>query len=133
MRSQKRRREAGSPALIVKRQDRIARCAVSIPRTGRVHRPKRERFDSALGYINTIAAQFSQDYVTNLAERTQGIKGMEQVQVTVAQRPWYNPDFNGRWFFVPGAISAVFELVPSTKTWSGAPWPLRRLTIPPPH
>ena len=29
----------------------------------------------ALGYINTIAAQFSQDYTTDLAERTQGIKG----------------------------------------------------------
>ena len=61
----------------------------------------------ALGYINTIAAQFSQNYVTDLAERTQGIKGMEQVQVTVAQRPWYNPDFNGRWFFVPGVIATV--------------------------
>ena len=61
----------------------------------------------ALGYINTIAAQFSQDYVTDLAERTQGIKGMEQVHVTVVQRPWYNPDFNGRWFFVPGVIATI--------------------------
>jgi ABC-2 type transport system permease protein len=62
---------------------------------------------NALGYINTIAAQFSQDYVTDLAERTQGIKGMQQVQVIVAQRPWYNPDFNGRWFFVPGVIATI--------------------------
>jgi ABC-2 type transport system permease protein len=61
----------------------------------------------ALGYINTIAAQFAQDYVTDLAERTQGIRGMEQVQVTIAQRPWYNPDFNGRWFFVPGVIATI--------------------------
>jgi len=61
----------------------------------------------ALGYINTIAAQFSQDYVTDLAERTQGTKGMEQVQVTAVQRPWYNPDFNGRWFFVPGVIATI--------------------------
>jgi ABC-2 type transport system permease protein len=61
----------------------------------------------ALGYINTIAGQFSQDYVTDLAERTQGIKGMKQVQVMIAQRPWFNPDFNGRWFFVPGVIATI--------------------------
>ena len=62
----------------------------------------------ALGYINTIAAQFSQDYTTDLAERTQGIQGlMRQVQVTLVQRPWYNPDFNGRWFFVPGVIATI--------------------------
>ncbi|MGP0088839.1 MAG: ABC transporter permease [Xanthobacteraceae bacterium] len=62
----------------------------------------------ALGYINTIAAQFAQDYVTDLAQRIQGIQGtMEQVQVTIAQRPWYNPDFNGRWFFVPGVIATI--------------------------
>jgi ABC-2 type transport system permease protein len=62
----------------------------------------------ALGYINTIAAQFSQDYVEDLTQRTQGIKAMNNlVQVTVAQRPWYNPDFNGRWFFVPGVIATI--------------------------
>jgi ABC-2 type transport system permease protein len=61
----------------------------------------------ALGYINTIAGQFSQDYVTDLAERTQGTKGMKQVQVMIAQRPWFNPDFNGRWFFVPGVIATI--------------------------
>jgi ABC-2 type transport system permease protein len=62
----------------------------------------------ALGYINTIAAQFSQNYTTDLAERTQGIQGlMRQVQVTLVQRPWYNPDFNGRWFFVPGVIATI--------------------------
>jgi ABC-2 type transport system permease protein len=61
----------------------------------------------ALGYINTIAAQFSQDYVADLAHRTQGIKGAQQAQVTIAQRPWFNPDFNGRWFFVPGVIATI--------------------------
>ncbi len=42
----------------------------------------------ALGYINTIAAQFSLDYTADLAERIQGINGMEQVHVDVEQRPW---------------------------------------------
>lgn len=61
----------------------------------------------ALGYINTIAAQFSLDYTADLAERIQGINGMEQVHVNVEQRPWYNPDLNGRWFFVPGVIATI--------------------------
>jgi ABC-2 type transport system permease protein len=63
----------------------------------------------ALGYINTIAGEFSQDYVSDLVQRTQGIKGAEQAQVSVTleQRPWFNPDFNGRWFFVPGVIATI--------------------------
>jgi len=61
----------------------------------------------ALGYINTIATGFAQDYATDLAQRGQGVQGMRQVQVTVEQRPWFNPDLNGRWFFVPGVIGTL--------------------------
>jgi ABC-2 type transport system permease protein len=63
----------------------------------------------ALGYINTIAGEFSQDYAADLAQRTRGIQGemLAGVQVTVEQRPWFNPDFNGRWFFVPGVIATI--------------------------
>jgi ABC-2 type transport system permease protein len=62
----------------------------------------------ALGYINTIASGFAQDYVVDLMHRFQGIKAdTNLVQVTLAQRPWYNPDFNGRWFFVPGVIATI--------------------------
>ena len=60
----------------------------------------------ALGYINTIAAQFSQDYTHRSGAADPGHSGAErQVQVTLEQRPWYNPDLNGRWFFVPGVIA----------------------------
>ncbi|MGD0024556.1 MAG: ABC transporter permease [Xanthobacteraceae bacterium] len=61
----------------------------------------------ALGYVNTIAAGFAQDYATDLAQRIQGVQGMRQVQVTVEQRPWFNEDLNGRWFFVPGVIGTL--------------------------
>ncbi len=61
----------------------------------------------ALGYINIIAAEFAQDYATDLMQRVQGAQGMRQVQVTLEQRPWYNPDLNGRWFFVPGVIGTL--------------------------
>jgi ABC-2 type transport system permease protein len=62
----------------------------------------------ALGYINIIAAGFAQDYAVDLLQRVAGIQAeKEVVQVTVEQRPWYNPDFNGRWFFVPGVIATI--------------------------
>ena len=61
----------------------------------------------ALGYINLIATGFAQDYATDLMQRVQGVQGMRQVQVTVEQRPWFNPDLNGRWFFVPGVIGTL--------------------------
>ncbi len=61
----------------------------------------------ALGYIKTIATDFAQDYTADLAQRLQGVDGMEQVHVNVEQRPWYNPDLNGRWFFVPGVIGTI--------------------------
>ena len=61
----------------------------------------------ALGYVNTIAAQFSQDYASDLARRIGGMQGTRQVQVTLEQRPWYNEGLNGRWFFVPGVIGTL--------------------------
>lgn len=61
----------------------------------------------ALGYINTIAAKFAQDYVIDLAQRTGGMQAMRSVQVMLEQRPWYNEDLNGRWFFVPGVIGTL--------------------------
>jgi len=61
----------------------------------------------ALGYVNTIVAGFAQDYSTQLAESTLGVRGMRQVQVTLEQRPWFNEDLNGQWFFVPGLIGTL--------------------------
>jgi len=61
----------------------------------------------ALGYVNTIASGFANDYVTDLTERTLGVKGESQTHVTIEQRPWFNEDLNGRWFFVPGLIGTL--------------------------
>jgi ABC-2 type transport system permease protein len=61
----------------------------------------------ALGYVNTIAADFAKTYGTDLVQRISGVKGGRQVQVTLEQRPWFNPDLNGRWFFVPGLIGTL--------------------------
>ena len=61
----------------------------------------------ALGYINIIAAGFAEDYATDLAQRVEGVRGARPIQVTLEQRPWFNPDLNGRWFFVPGVIGTL--------------------------
>ncbi len=60
----------------------------------------------ALGYVGEVAAKFSQDYATDLAQRLHGAEA-RATQVVVEQRPWYNPDLNSRWFFVPGVIATV--------------------------
>jgi ABC-2 type transport system permease protein len=61
----------------------------------------------ALGYVNTIAADFAKGYATDLSQRSFGTAGARQVQVVLEQRPWFNPDLNGRWFFVPGLIGTL--------------------------
>jgi len=65
----------------------------------------------ALGYVNTIAAGFAQDYAADLAQRTLGVKGMNEAHVTIEQRPWFNPDLNGQWFFVPGLIGTLTLII----------------------
>jgi len=65
----------------------------------------------ALGYVNEIAAQFSQDYVNDLQRRTVAGLSLRPVQITLEQRPWYNEDLNSRWFFVPGLIGTLLQII----------------------
>ncbi len=46
-------------------------------------------------------------YATDLAQRTSAGLSLRQAQITLDQRPWYNPDLNGHWFFVPGVIGTL--------------------------
>lgn len=61
----------------------------------------------ALGYLNIIVDDFSADYATDLVRR--GLAGPHPKMVTIGleMRPWYNPDLNGRWFFVPGVVASL--------------------------
>lgn len=61
----------------------------------------------ALGYVGQIAGDFGQTYAQNLAERTGRLQGKPIVSVEVAERYWYNPNLNSRWFFVPGVIGTL--------------------------
>ncbi len=70
----------------------------------------------ALGYFNQIANRFAQDYALDLMRRTGRAPQAKLVQVTLEQRPWYNPDFNGRWFFVPGVVGTLMLVMIVTLT-----------------
>ena len=60
----------------------------------------------ALGYIGTITQRFSQQYLDDHVMRTMPqfarIPSLELVQ-----RPWFNPNLDSTWFFVPGTIGAL--------------------------
>jgi ABC-2 type transport system permease protein len=61
----------------------------------------------ALGYAGQIAGAFGQGYAQELAQRTGKALGRPVVSVNLAERYWYNPNLNNRWFFVPGVIGTL--------------------------
>jgi ABC-2 type transport system permease protein len=61
----------------------------------------------ALGYVGEIAAAFSQDYASDLLQRIRAGPSARLVQINLEPRPWFNPDLNSRWFFVPGVIASL--------------------------
>ncbi|OYV45473.1 MAG: ABC transporter permease, partial [Burkholderiales bacterium 21-58-4] len=60
-----------------------------------------------LGYVGQIAGSFGQRYALDLAQRTGRALGRPMINVTMAERYWYNPNLNSRWFFVPGVIGTL--------------------------
>ncbi len=61
----------------------------------------------AVGYVNQIANQFSQDYARNRLNQVMPAMVANVPQIDLAPRPWYNPDLNSQWFFVPGVIGSI--------------------------
>jgi len=61
----------------------------------------------ALGYVNQIARKFAQDYQQDRIRRINPALAQKVPKVELEQRPWYNPDLNSRWFFVPGVIGSL--------------------------
>jgi len=60
----------------------------------------------ALGYIGSITQRFSQQYINDRVMRV--MPALSRVpSVELVQRPWFNPDLNSTWFFVPGTIGAL--------------------------
>lgn len=65
----------------------------------------------ALTYVNRIATTFAQDYETDRLARTSPTHLALLPRVDLAARPWYNPDLDSRWFFVPGVIGSLMLVI----------------------
>jgi ABC-2 type transport system permease protein len=61
----------------------------------------------ASAYMNQIALGFAKDYQRDRINRISPQLTERLPSVELAQRPWYNPDFRSRWFFVPGIIGSL--------------------------
>jgi len=61
----------------------------------------------ALGYINEIANGYAQDYAKANLMRTAPAIAVHLPDVELARRPWYNPNLESQWFFVPGTIGSI--------------------------
>ncbi len=61
----------------------------------------------AMDYIGQIVTRFGNDYQRDYMNRVapQYLPFLPTVQME--QRPWYNPDLNSQWFFVPGVIGSL--------------------------
>jgi ABC-2 type transport system permease protein len=61
----------------------------------------------AIGYINQIATRFAADYKLQLADRLRPSLSTFAPNIQLQERPWYNPNLESRWFFVPGVIGTL--------------------------
>jgi len=60
----------------------------------------------ALGYVNQIVSAYARELRQDLSRRLHAAQPPPP-QVTLEPRPWYNVDYNSRWFFVPGVIATL--------------------------
>jgi len=60
----------------------------------------------ALSYVSQIVAAYAQDIGQDLSRRVHPAQPPTPT-VTLEARPWYNVDYNSRWFFVPGVIATL--------------------------
>jgi ABC-2 type transport system permease protein len=61
----------------------------------------------AIGYISEIAANYATECQTERMSHTRPALYQLAPKVTIEERPWYNQNLEGRWFFVPGVIGTI--------------------------
>jgi ABC-2 type transport system permease protein len=65
----------------------------------------------ALGYVNQIAQGFAADYQRDAMLRSSPFLAARLPAVELEQRPWFNADLESRWFFVPGVIGSLLQVM----------------------
>lgn len=61
----------------------------------------------ALGYVNGVVNEFAAEYERDRIERVSPAMIEEVPSVQLEPRPWYNPDLDTHWFFIPGLIGTI--------------------------
>jgi len=61
----------------------------------------------AVGYVSRIVERFSADYARRRLGQLMPALAARVPRITLEPRPWYNPDLNSQWFFVPGVIGSI--------------------------
>jgi ABC-2 type transport system permease protein len=61
----------------------------------------------ALGYLNQIVARFQAEETANAFPAVATTPAPQTITVSLAERPWFNPGLNDRWFFIPGIIGTL--------------------------
>lgn len=61
----------------------------------------------ALRYVTAIGRTFARDVGRERLGRSAPALLHAVPAIVLAERPWYNPDFDSRWFFVPGVIGSL--------------------------
>lgn len=61
----------------------------------------------SLDYVGQIAMRFADEYQRDLMNRIYPQYQIRLPYAQMEQRPWYNPDLNARWFFVPGLVGSL--------------------------
>ena len=65
----------------------------------------------ALGYVNRITQGFASDYQRDAMLRSSPFMFARLPSVELEQRPWFNPDLQSRWFFVPGVVGSLLQVM----------------------
>jgi ABC-2 type transport system permease protein len=65
----------------------------------------------ALGYVSRILSDYSTVAIIKRLNQ-EGMIGFEEAGVNIEQRTWFNPNFESRYFYVPGVIASIAFLLP---------------------
>ena len=65
----------------------------------------------ALGYVNQIAQGFASDYQRDAMLRSSPFMVARLPAVELEERPWFNPNLESRWFFVPGVVGSLLQVM----------------------
>ena len=69
----------------------------------------------ALGYVSRILSEYSTEMMVKRLNR-EGMRDFEEAGVELEHRVWFNPNFESRYFYVPGVIATIAFLLPMILT-----------------